>query len=617
MVMSEEQRRRVEGSYTGETGGGTSWTPKRYRAPKRIKPPKVFSSDVKTQNRWVENVTSPVVDRVAKFNSDRPVTLDDIEALPLGAPLPRVNSPRSVKALLELGVDPEGYDLEPVNIEDHRDDHVAEPIWMLRYEHAVKKRENLLKSLQDLRHAITERDAINEFRPAKGKMAHVESTVIAAAESKSIQISSERMDRFHEKTRNWQQTHANNLAMEIQRVKNSERKVGESEEYIQGKLQEKRDREIQRDKDNWKASQEEIRRLREEKAKRDKENRELKRRNQEIMNNRLLLERQRKRDLRDEQDEKERQRQAFKAQTKSILDWQQAKIDAKKRSMEEEEERRAELNRIKEEHRQLMAKAAADDFKAKMDEAKGRADDILFGRIHAILDKEDQRQRRQEELDATERAEAAEQERQRLEDREAHRQHTYNEAVRIQREREDRIKAEAEHKHNTMEEHMAALNFHRKMTQTERQLAFEDRKFKAEQKAKRDALQRFKLKQKIERETAKAEHIKMMREQMRQDAIRTNMEEAERHRREKEAARKALHHSYAAEAVPHSFTRNSKVYGKKALGRDSGGSGVRSGRGSATGSERGADEDAEYRKLREQMEREAENRDADEYYDER
>ena len=65
MAMTEEQRRRVEGSYTGETGGGTSWTPKRYRAPKRIKPPKVFSSDVKTQNRWVENVTSPVVDRVA------------------------------------------------------------------------------------------------------------------------------------------------------------------------------------------------------------------------------------------------------------------------------------------------------------------------------------------------------------------------------------------------------------------------------------------------------------------------------------------------------------------------------------------------------------------------
>ena len=40
----------------------------------------------------------------------------------------------------------------------------------------------------------------------------------------------------------------------------------------------------------------------------------------------------------------------------------------------------------------------------------------------------------------------------------------------------------------------------------------------------------------LERGAAKAEHIKMMREQMRQDAIRTNMEEAERHRKEKEAA---------------------------------------------------------------------------------
>ena len=94
---------------------------------------------------------------------------------------------------------------------------------MLRYEHAVRKRENLLKSLQDLRHAITEREAINEFRPAKGKLAHVESTVIAAAESKSIRDLVEHclVHRFHG-ARNWQRRTPTTWRAEIERVKNSE-----------------------------------------------------------------------------------------------------------------------------------------------------------------------------------------------------------------------------------------------------------------------------------------------------------------------------------------------------------------------------------------------------------
>ena len=569
-------RRDREGSYRGETGGGTEWTPKKYRPPKRIKPPKTFSSDVKTQNRWVESVTDTVVERVGKFNPDPNTTLDDLEALTMEefkarkCRLPRLNSPRSTKACLDLGVDPEGYELEPVDIEDHRDEYVDEPIWMLRYEHAVAKRENLLKSLQDLRHAVTERDAINEFRPAKGKMAHVESTVVAAAESMSIQISTHRMDRFHEKTRNWEQTHQNNLARENNRVKSTENKIGESEAYIEAKAQEKRDREAQMDRDNYAASMAEARRLRQEELDRRKYMSEKWKRDKEAIEEQKMAEKLAQQAVREAEAEKARQKEAFRAQTQAILDWQQSKIDAKKKAMEEEDERRAELKRIRDEHNARVAQAEKEDFEAKLAHAKAQADDRLYGRIQAILDKEDRRQQRQRELDENERAIEAERERQRQEEREAHRLHAYNEAVRMQREKEDRIKAEAEASDYRMQEHMAALNFHRSMSTTEKQLLAEDRKFKAEQKAKKDAMERFKLKQKIERETAKAENIRLMREQMRQDAIRTNLAEAERHRQQKEAARKELHHSYAANAVPYSYTKNSKVYGKKGLGGSTG-----------------------------------------------
>ena len=56
----------------------------------------------------------------------------------------------------------------------------------------------------------------------------------------------------------------------------------------------------------------------------------------------------------------------------------------------------------------------------------------------------------------------------------------------------------------------------------------------------------------------------MMREQMRQDAIRT-MHGGGGATQKGESRSAALHHSYAAELVPQSFTRNSKVYGKVAL----------------------------------------------------
>ena len=59
-------------------------------------------------------------------------------------------------------------------------------------------------------------------------------------------------------------------------------------------------------------------------------------------------------------------------------------------------------------------------------------------------------------------------------------------------------------------------------------------------------------------------------EQSGTSTIQAALAEAERHRQQKEAARKELHHSYAANAVPYSYTKNSKVYGKKGLGGSTG-----------------------------------------------
>lgn len=557
---------RRQRSYVGETGGGIDWMPKKYRPPKKIKPPKPFSTNVKEQNRWVQNVTAPAVDRVRKFSKTRLTTLDDVEALELNQPVPKLDSPRSIKACLEMGVDPTAYDLCVVDIADYRDDRIDESIWMLRYEHAQRKRENLLASLQEMRHSFSEREALNEFRPAKGKMAHVESTVVAANESMSIQISSHRNERFHEKTRHWERTHQKNLAMEHERQKNNEYKTGESEAYIQAKLQEKRDRIAKVDRDNYAKSRAEVRRLEFEEAERKRIAKEERLRIDAFAAEKRRLDRIAEREMRESVAEKLRQKAAYNAQTQGILDWQQAKVDAKRRAMEADDARRAELKRIRDEHNAVLNQAARDDFQARIDHARAKAEDRMYGRIRDILDKEDRRNERQRELDEGERAIQKEEERRRLDEREAYRQFAYNEARRKQREREDRIKQKMADEDEAVAEHMATLNFNRELTKTERQLVAEDRRYKAAQKAKRDAHYRFKLQQKIDRETAKADHIAFLRKQMREDAVRTNVLEAERRRLEREAARKELHHTYAEAAVPKSFTRGTRVYGKIGLG---------------------------------------------------
>ena len=62
-----------------------------------------------------------------------------------------------------------------------------------------------------------------------------------------------------------------------------------------------------------------------------------------------------------------------------------------RRAMEADDARRAELKRIRDEHDAVLNQAAKDDFQARIDHARARAEDRMYGRIRDILDKEDRR----------------------------------------------------------------------------------------------------------------------------------------------------------------------------------------------------------------------------------
>ena len=189
----------------------------------------------------------------------------------------------------------------------------------------------------------------------------------------SVQISSHRNERFHEKTRHWERTHQKVLAMEHQRQKDGEYKTGESEAYIQAKLQVKRDRIAKVDRDNYAKSRAEVRRLEFEEAERKRIAKEERLRIDAFAAEKRRLDRIAEREMRESVAEKLRQKEAYNAQTQGILDWQQAKAGTlKRRAMEAEDARRAELKRVRDEHDAVLNQAAKDDFQARIDQARAR-----------------------------------------------------------------------------------------------------------------------------------------------------------------------------------------------------------------------------------------------------
>jgi len=123
-------------------------------------------------------------------------------------------------------------------------------------------------------------------------------------------------------------------------------------------------------------------------------------------------------------------------------------------------------------------------------------------------------------------------------------------ADRMESERVARIVAAAEEADRKLEEQKAAQDFQRQLTLTMRTLGVEDRNRRAEMQQKQEALHRFTLRQKMDRDSSKTMFIKDMKERMTRRAVEANMEAARQARKQAEEAEKVLHATYRAQAAP-------------------------------------------------------------------
>ena len=130
------------------------------------------------------------------------------------------------------------------------------------------------------------------------------------------------------------------------------------------------------------------------------------------------------------------------------------------------------------------------------------------------------------------------------------RKRTKAEADRLEEERRNKIQTEAEAAERKLEELKVAREFQRQLTLTERHLTIEDRKMRTEMQKKQDALHRFTLKQKIERDNAKAQYIKDMKERMRRRAVQANIDASLAATKAAEESEKMLHATYREQAKP-------------------------------------------------------------------
>ena len=140
---------------------------------KKVKIPKNRPDGTHAENLWVQDAVSPsIVHPKKKPSVGAPVTLDDIIGLEAAQRVPRLSSPRSIKACLEMGVDP--VDLEVPVVDDFHDEKLDASIWLLKYDHARKRREQILSQLQTMRENYLTEEVLEEYRPSIGALAKSE-----------------------------------------------------------------------------------------------------------------------------------------------------------------------------------------------------------------------------------------------------------------------------------------------------------------------------------------------------------------------------------------------------------------------------------------------------------
>jgi len=476
---------------------------------KKVKIPKKRPDGTHAENLWVQDAVSPSIVYPKKNPpSGPPVTLDDIVGLDVGQRVPRLSSPRSIKACLEMGVDP--VDLEMPVVDDFHDEKVDAAIWLLKYDHALKRREQILSQLQTMRENYLTEDVLEEYRPSIGALAKTE--LNDAKISGSMQMAYGSKTSFDEHQRRLERVLERNYLSEIQSIKENERK------YVP-QYKEEMERELRKTRARHAALQ--------------------------------------------QRNQKEEQ---WRNKTRDILDWQQARIDAKKMAQDEDDKRWEHMMQERKEHFENTKRVLSDAYQNKINRARAIANDRLNTRIRGILDREEKRTSKMRVVEE-ERERRASQDRFQMRQKEEDRIRAYECAMQTQKNREERFQAEYESSMRLSEEVRAANEFHRQMRLTERKLIFEDRKMKSEMKQNQDALYRFKLKQKIDRETAKVQFIKRLKEDLKSKAVKSNVAQAFKKEQQREQAQKMLHASYRHEATPQSFTKGSKVYGRHGTAR--------------------------------------------------
>lgn len=493
-------------------------------------------------DEWVQKIAHPALE--AK-EGRIPVSLENVERLQIGQRVPRLTSPRSIKACLDMGVDPK--QLAPVSIEDYRDDKVDTQIWMLKYQHAQDLRGKLLEDLA-ARRVTYEADAVaKQFRPAKGTGSTADA--LAAAESTTVQKATERIERLQEKQRKLAGARVEALNESVQLQKQLEGKIGRVDELMERRTEERRQVEKTRIDDMYKGSMQQAAAARQAELDRRREMAEQFRREQAELaaqRRREALQRREAKEAAERQAERERE---WKRRHQAILDEQEAAIEAKRQAMAAEERRKLKLKKERDAERAAAIAAAAAEFQQRLNKAKSSADSHEDGRRSELLERESKAEQRRRVMEE-ERQQELELERARNREKEEARRRTKQEADRLEEERVKKIVAEAEAVERKLEELKAAQEFQRKLSLTERNLSEEDRKMRTEMQKKQDALHRFTLKQKIERDYAKAEYIKDMKERMRRRAVQANIDAAMTATKQAEDSEKLLHATYRARATP-------------------------------------------------------------------
>jgi|TARA_B100001142_G_scaffold107795_1_gene109692 hypothetical protein len=513
------------------------------------KPVKKFDIDF-----WVQDIASPALQAKPDLPS---ITLEHIEKLMPGERVPRLNSPRSIKACLEMGVDLE--QLAPVSLEDFRDDNVDRAIWMLKYQHARSRRDNLLLSLGILRNQSEAHELLNQIRPAKGDGAVLE--VVAAAESTTVQRANARLQRHQSNQRRLNQLRLEELNKSISSLKLLESKIGRENSYLEEKEAERKLKQRRRNESLYTSSMEEV------KAERNAELNRRHFRSNEFKNDKAIREIQ----CRREEELRQLAKQAAKRQaekdaewrrrTREIRDNQEARIQRKKNAMLDEEDRRKTAKLLRDQKFKIAKEATAAALRHKLVRAKSAADFNLNRKISEFVARERNSISRRQQMDNKKQWDK-EFENEKNKIKQDARLQTKVESERIQQERVSRFIAEAEASARKTYELNAANAFQRQMTVTERRLAFDDRKLKTEMQKKQDALWRYKLKQKIDRDNSKAEYIKEMKDRMQRRAVQANLDASFARKEQQKAIERSLHATYRFQAKPKMTAKPGSVYGQ-------------------------------------------------------